>query len=246
MTTRVRAMERYLEKLRPDSFDDVVGQRRLIATLEQLVEASTEVGQPLSPLMLVGERGIGKSEIASVIAAERARRCGAAVHRVDPTELIGSGAMAEVFGRFAPNDAVVVCGCDQLTDSMRRQLAAAAGDCKPLADGQPAEQGGRRRVPFSLVATADMQLAPRMPGWNAVPMRSYRTEELMGLVHWCAERLQVEVTDEAAFQLARQSWGKAPDVRRMIVSVLLDNVDILSRQTTGWRIDNAHVDRVVC
>lgn len=240
MTTQQRATERYLDKLQPACFDALIGQPRLTNTLERVVDTAANRNQPLVPTMIVGEVGIGKREAAGVVAAEYARRVGAGVHRLCAEELIGS----HTVDRLEPlgaNDVVIAEGCDRLDPMTRRQLADAVGDCKPFCADGPFGGAMDSTASFSVVGTADFAATPTLQGWTSLPMRTYDTEELIEIARWCARRLEIEVTDEAAFSLARHSWGRPPRLRRLIVSVFLDNVETLSRRS-HWRIDASHVE----
>jgi hypothetical protein len=76
--------------LRPESFDDFVGQRRVVENLLLAARAAKERGEPLGHVLLSGPAGLGKTTAARLLA----RECGAGLVEVlagnigDPHQLI--------------------------------------------------------------------------------------------------------------------------------------------------------------
>src|SRR3954453_2831801 len=54
--------------LRPRTFDEYVGQRKLVANLKVFVEGARGRGEALAPLPFCGPPGLGKTTLAHVIA----------------------------------------------------------------------------------------------------------------------------------------------------------------------------------
>jgi len=246
MTSLSYATERYLEKLQPTSFDDLIGQTKLTAALERLTRMARRREQPFPPLLLLGDRGVGKGAIAVATGYELAGDNRQAVRRVGADSLSALQSVEDVVADLEDRDILIVESVEQLEPSVREYLVRAASQ-RTLAVGSensstPSPTTGVE--PFTLLATATPDLkGVGTAGWNPLRVRDYNTEEMIAMAHWCADRLQIRMTDSAAFMLARHSYGHGRLLKEMVVRILLRNVESMS-EDDQWCVEDWMVDEI--
>lgn len=247
MTSISYVTEQYLQKLRPRSLDDLVGQQRLTQRLKRLVRQVREQHQRFPPVVLLGDRYVGKVDIASALAHEIAGEQQGRVHLWQGHQLDSAPALEMMLQQVDRGDAVVVDQLDVMGAELRAGLVEAAkGASVSVGSSETGDSDIQISTPaFSLVGTArPHEFNDADERWNPLQVRDYNTEELVTLAHCCARRLDIKVTDSAAFRLARHSRGYARRLKSMLVEVLLGSVEMLS-QKDEWRIEERMVKEVL-
>ena len=81
--------------LRPQRFDEYIGQDRLKTNLKLAIEAAKKRDEPIDHVLLYGPPGLGKTTMATVIANEMGKNirvtAGPAIERAGDLYLFGSG-----------------------------------------------------------------------------------------------------------------------------------------------------------
>jgi Holliday junction DNA helicase RuvB subunit len=210
---------REVSPTRPRSFQDLVGQSRVVENLLLAARAAAARGEPLGHALLSGPAGLGKTTIARLLAAE----CGASFQEVvagniaDPHQLISILARLEK-GSFVFVDEIhaLKCSCAELL-----YPALEDGIVQVLV-----RQGGRTRLlrvhlePFTLVGATTRLGALEAPFRARFPLKErlepYSENELADLVERAAQRLGDPASPEAARAIARRSRGTPREAIRLL------------------------------
>lgn len=110
--------------LRPRTLDEFVGQRELKEHLNIVLEAARRRGQAADHLLLAGPPGLGKTTMASIVAAEM----GAHIHVTSGPALERAGDLAAILTKLEPNDVLFIDEIHRLSRSVEEILYPAMED----------------------------------------------------------------------------------------------------------------------
>lgn len=117
--------ERVLEnELRPRSLADFIGQEHLKESLSIFLQAAQERNEPLDHVLLYGNPGLGKTTLASIIAAEMGHTC--KVTSGPTLEKVGD--LAAILTSLEPGDVLFIDEIHRLNRSIEEVLYPALED----------------------------------------------------------------------------------------------------------------------
>ena len=196
--------------LRPLSFSDFTGQKKVVENLKVFVEAARMRGEPLDHTLLHGPPGLGKTTLSNIIANE----LGVGFKLTSGPVLDKPGDLAGLLTSLEPNDVLFIDEIHRLSPVVEEYLYSAMEDYRIdiMIDKGPAARSIQIDLnPFTLVG------ATTRSGLLTAPLRArfginmhleyYDAKTLTTIVERSAKILRVRIDPKAAAEIAGRSRG---------------------------------------
>ena len=220
---------RYDRTLRPQTFDDYVGQTKHKENLRVFVEAARRRGEPLDHLLLCGPPGLGKTTLAQILAHEM----GTTLHMTNGPVVEHKGALAGLLTKLAPNDILFIDEIHRLNPVVEESLYPAMEDFRidvMTGEGAFASSIQIGINPFTLIGATTrtgLLTAPLFSRFGHVlRLDFYPVEELAQIVLRSARLLGVAAEEKAAFEIAGRARG-TPRIANRLLRRVRDFAEVL-------------------
>src|SRR5512144_125191 len=235
--------EKLEQSLRPATFEDYVGQEKIVRNFRVYAAAAKRRGEALDHVLLSGPPGLGKTSLAHILA----RELGVTLHVTSGPALVKQGDLAGLLTALAPRDILFIDEIHRLSPAVEEALYPAMEDFRfdvVLGAGLGAQTMEMKLQRFTLVG------APPRTGLLASPLRDrfpiqerleyYGPAELKEIAVRAARKLSLPVDPEGAEELARRARGTP----RIAIRLLQRARDFAQVEGEG-RLTRAIVDRTL-
>jgi len=208
--------------LRPPTLDEYVGQERLRQNLKVFIEAARRRGEPLDHVLFSGPPGLGKTTLAYIIAHEM----GVGIETTSGPILERAGDLAALLTNLKEGDVLFIDEIHRLSPVVEEVLYPAMEDFQlDILIGQgPSARSIKIDLPrFTLVGAttrSGLLTAPLRDRFGVVSRLEYYSPEELGIiVRRSARILDVQLTDDGAWEVARRSRGTPRIANRLLKRV---------------------------
>lgn len=202
--------EKFLDQtLRPNSWDEYIGQKNIKDNLKILLKAATQRNHPPEHLLFYGPPGLGKTTLANLIAKETRAQLkstsGPAIEKV--------GDLAAILTNLSPGDILFIDEIHRLNKTIEEVLypAMESGSLDIIIGKGPSARTIQLDLPpFTLIAATtriallSAPLRSRFSG-GVFKLEFYSDKEIEKIIERSAKILGVEIEDEAKTEIAKRS-----------------------------------------
>lgn len=249
--TEVTTEDKAVEKgLRPQNLDDYVGQEAIKEKIKVYIEAAKNRNEPLDHVLFYGPPGLGKTTLALIIALQM----GVNIKVTSGPAIEKPGEMAAILNGLQENDILFVDEIHRLNRQVEEVLYPAMEDYSidiMIGKGQGSRSIRLDLPKFTLIGAttrAGLLTAPLRDRFGVIDkLEFYSVDELKEIIIKSAGRLDVQIDDEGALELARRSRGTPRLANRLLkrvrdfAQVKYDGV--ITKEVANDALDKLDVDK---
>lgn len=240
--------------IRPDSFDEYIGQSDVKENIKVFVKAAKLRGTNLDHVLLYGPPGLGKTTLAHIIANE----LGTNIKTASGPTIEKSGDLAAILSTLEPNDVLFIDEIHRIPRYIEEILYSAMEDFK--LDIIIGGEGQSRSIkidlpPFTLIGattrSGDLSAPLRDRFGIMCKLEFYTDEELALIVKRSARVLNLDIEDDAAHEIAIRS-RKTPRIANRLLKRVGDfalvegdgiiTLELVKKALTRLKINESGLD----
>jgi len=244
--TEDRAFDR---ALRPQLIEDFIGQDSVKEQMQIFIEAARKRGEPLDHTLIFGPPGLGKTTLAHIVANEMQ----VGLKTTSGPVIEKAGELVALLSNLEENDVLFIDEIHRLSASVEEILYPAMEDYRidiVIGEGPAARSIPYTLKPFTLIGAttrAGLLTSPLRDRFGIVQrLEFYAVEELTEITARSGQKLDVNVDNEGALEIARRARG-TPRVANRLLRRVRDYAEVradgnVSVETAGAALDLLNVD----
>ena len=236
--------------IRTEYLDEYVGQDKIKSNLKVFIEAAKMRDEPLDHVLLYGPPGLGKTTLAHIIANE----LGSNLKTATGPAIEKSGDLAAILSNLEPGDVLFIDEIHRIPSFVEEILYSAMEDF--TINVVIGTDGKSRSIkidlpPFTLVGAttrAGDLSSPLRDRFGIVnKLEFYTNDELASIVKRTSKVMNMNITNDAAIELAKRS-RKTPRIanrlfKRVRDFALVEGDGIIDLNITLNALDRLNVDQ---
>lgn len=236
--------------IRPLVLDEYIGQSEVKENIHVFIEAAKLRNETLDHVLLYGPPGLGKTTLAYIIA----REMGVNIKTASGPSIEKSGDLAAILSTLEPGDVLFIDEIHRMPRYIEEILYPAMEDF--TLDIIIGSEGNSRNIkidlpPFTLVGATtragDLSSPLRDRFGIVSKLKFYTDDELSAIVKRTSRVLKMDITDEAALELAKRSRGTPRIANRLFKRVrdfaLVDKKEVIDLEVMKKALDRLKVDK---
>lgn len=214
--------------IRPKLLTDYVGQPQVREQMDIFIKAAKLRQDALDHLLIFGPPGLGKTTLANIVANEM----GVNIRTTSGPVLEKAGDLAAMLTNLEPHDVLFIDEIHRLSPAIEEVLYPAMEDYQldiMIGEGPAARSIKLDLPPFTLIGAttrAGSLTSPLRDRFGIVQrLEFYSVEDLTSIVARSAGCLNLELEQQAAFEVARRSRG-TPRIANRLLRRVRDYADV--------------------